>query len=150
MLIGTDSLWILANFLERAWLIAFFLSWLVVNDLDWKNKKTQRLIYFHILTKKWKKVWQNCWDIHFSYTIFSFILGKAELIVTKYWNNWVGSYYSNFVIEVEVFSIRKYITEDGKSTSVFSLYWQTSQGLMANFPAFIASKSFELWNHLIP
>ena len=35
-------------------------------------------------------------------------------------------------------------TEDGRSTSVFSLYWQTSQGRMADFPAFIASKSFDL------
>ena len=36
------------------------------------------------------------------------------------------------------------ITEDGKSTSVFSLYGQISQGRMADFPAFIASKSFDL------
>ena len=35
-------------------------------------------------------------------------------------------------------------TEDGKSTSVFSLYGQLSQGRMADFPAFIASKSFDL------
>ena len=41
-------------------------------------------------------------------------------------------------------------TEDGRSTTVFSLYWQLSQGRMADFPAFIASKSFDLWNHHIP
>ena len=35
-------------------------------------------------------------------------------------------------------------TEDERSTSVFSLYGQLSQGQMANFPAFIASKSFDL------
>ena len=39
-------------------------------------------------------------------------------------------------------------TEDGRSTSVFSLYWQLSQGQMANFPAFIASNSFDLWLQL--
>ena len=38
-------------------------------------------------------------------------------------------------------------TEHGSSTSVFSLYWQLSQGRMADFPAFIASKSFD---HNIP
>ena len=43
-----------------------------------------------------------------------------------------------------------YCTEDGRSTSVFLLYWQLSQGWMADFPAFIASKSFDLWNHHIP
>ena len=37
-------------------------------------------------------------------------------------------------------------TEDKRSASVFSLYGQISQGWMANFPAFIASKSFDLWN----
>ena len=37
-------------------------------------------------------------------------------------------------------------TEDGRSTSVFLLWWQLSQGWMANFPAFIASKFFDLWN----
>ena len=41
------------------------------------------------------------------------------------------------------------ITEDGRSMSVFSLYSQLSQGRMAYFPAFIASKSFDLWNHHI-
>ena len=40
--------------------------------------------------------------------------------------------------------------EDGRSMSVFSLYWQLSLGRMANFPAFIDSKSFDLWNHHIP
>ena len=35
-------------------------------------------------------------------------------------------------------------TEDERSTSVFSLYWQISQGQMANFPAFIALKYFDL------
>ena len=35
-------------------------------------------------------------------------------------------------------------TEDGRSTSVLSLYWQLSQGQMTDFPAFIASKSFDL------
>ena len=41
-------------------------------------------------------------------------------------------------------------TEDGRSTSLCLLYGQLSQGLMANFPAFIALKSFDLWNHHIP
>ena len=41
-------------------------------------------------------------------------------------------------------------TEDGRSMSVFLLYWQTSQSRMADSPAFIASKSFDLWNHNIP
>jgi hypothetical protein len=41
-------------------------------------------------------------------------------------------------------------TEDGRSTSVFSLYWQNSQGRMVDFPAFIASNFFDLWNHHIP
>ena len=36
------------------------------------------------------------------------------------------------------------ITEDARSTSVFLSYWQTSQGQMSNFPALIASKSFDL------
>ena len=40
--------------------------------------------------------------------------------------------------------------EDGRSSSVFSLYWQISQSQMANFLVFIASKSFDLWNHHIP
>ena len=38
----------------------------------------------------------------------------------------------------------------GSSMSVFSVYWQPSQGRMANFPAFIASKSVDIWNHHIP
>ena len=38
-------------------------------------------------------------------------------------------------------------TEDRRPTSVFSLYWQPSW--MAYFPAFIASKYFDLWNHHI-
>ena len=33
---------------------------------------------------------------------------------------------------------------------VFSVYWQLSQDRMANFPAFIASKSFDLCNCHIP
>ena len=41
-------------------------------------------------------------------------------------------------------------TEDGRSTSVCSLYGQLSQGRMDDFPAFIASKSFDLWNQHIP
>ena len=41
-------------------------------------------------------------------------------------------------------------TEDARSTRVFLLYGQLSQGRMADFPAFIASKSFDLWNHHIP
>ena len=41
-------------------------------------------------------------------------------------------------------------TEDGRSMSVFLLYGQLSQGRMVDFPAFIASKSFDLWNHHIP
>ena len=36
------------------------------------------------------------------------------------------------------------LTEDGRSINVFSVYWQLSQGRMANFLAFIASKSFNL------
>ena len=51
------------------------------------------------------------------------------------------------IIKQELF---KKITGDGRSTSVFSLYGQISQGQMANFPAFIASKSFDQWNHHIP
>jgi hypothetical protein len=34
--------------------------------------------------------------------------------------------------------------EDGRSTSLYSLYGQLSQGRMADFPALIASKSFDL------
>ena len=41
-------------------------------------------------------------------------------------------------------------TEDGRFTSICLLYGQLSQGRMANFPAFIASKSFDLWKHHIP
>ena len=41
-------------------------------------------------------------------------------------------------------------TEDGRSMRVCLLYGQLSQGRMADFPAFIASKSFDLWNHHIP
>ena len=39
-------------------------------------------------------------------------------------------------------------TQDGRSMSVFLLYWQLSLGRMVNFPAFIASKSYDLshWN----
>ena len=37
----------------------------------------------------------------------------------------------------------KYETH-GSSMSVFSVYRQLSQGRMADFPAFIASKSFDL------
>ena len=40
-------------------------------------------------------------------------------------------------------------TEDGRSTSIFLLYWQLSQRRLASFPAFIASKYFDLWNHHI-
>ena len=40
-------------------------------------------------------------------------------------------------------------TEDRRSTSLCLLYGQLTQGRMANFPAFIASKSFGLWNHHI-
>ena len=48
-------------------------------------------------------------------------------------------------------TLKKYtsIMEDGRSTSVCSLHGQLSQGQMANFPSFIASKSFDLWNHHI-
>ena len=35
-------------------------------------------------------------------------------------------------------------TKVGRSTIVFSLYWKLSQGQMADFPVFIASKSFDL------
>ena len=38
----------------------------------------------------------------------------------------------------------------GSSMSVFSVYWQLSQGQMAKFPAFIASTSFDLWDRHIP
>ena len=37
-----------------------------------------------------------------------------------------------------------YTLKHGSSMSVFSVYRQLSQGQMANFPAFIASKSFDL------
>ena len=40
-------------------------------------------------------------------------------------------------------------TEDGRFTSICLLYGQLSQGRMADFPAFIASKSFYQWNHHI-
>ena len=30
--------------------------------------------------------------------------------------------------------------EDGRSTSIFSLYWQISQGWMAEFPVFVVGK----------
>jgi hypothetical protein len=33
--------------------------------------------------------------------------------------------------------------------TLFLVYWQFSEGWKANFPAFIASKSFDLWNHQI-
>ena len=36
--------------------------------------------------------------------------------------------------------------EDKKSTSIFLLYGHISQGRIVDFPAFIASKSFHLWN----
>ena len=36
------------------------------------------------------------------------------------------------------------VTKDGKSTSVCSLYGQLSQSQIADFPAFIPSKSFDL------
>ena len=39
------------------------------------------------------------------------------------------------------------VTEDRRSMSVFLLYCQLSLGQMANFPALIASKSLDLWNH---
>ena len=55
-------------------------------------------------------------------------------------------------IHIRVNSIYFYIhaTEDGRSMSVFSVYWQLSQGQMAKFSAFIASKSFDPWNHHQP
>ena len=34
--------------------------------------------------------------------------------------------------------------------SIFLVYWQLSQARMANFPAFIGTKSFDLRNHHIP
>jgi hypothetical protein len=58
----------------------------------------------------------------------------------------------NFIVyslSVSVFSIGLF-TEDERSMSVFLVYWQLSQSQMANFPAFIASKSFDLSNHHIP
>jgi hypothetical protein len=39
---------------------------------------------------------------------------------------------------------RVYGTEDGRSMSVISLHRQLSQGRMADFPVFVASKSFDL------
>ena len=56
---------------------------------------------------------------------------------------------SHFVRKIQIRRIRRSM-DDGRSMSVFSLYWQLSLGRMANFPAFIASKSFDLWNHHIP
>ena len=44
----------------------------------------------------------------------------------------------------EMLQVRVLTTEDGRSTSLCSLYGQLSQGRMANFPALIASKSFDL------
>ena len=43
-----------------------------------------------------------------------------------------------------------FVRSHGSFMSVFLIYWQLSQGQMANFSAFIASKSFDLWNHHIP
>ena len=40
-------------------------------------------------------------------------------------------------------------TDDGRSTTLCLLYGQLSQGWMADLLAFIASKSFDLWNHHI-
>ena len=50
---------------------------------------------------------------------------RVEILHTNYW-----------------FGSRK--TEDGTSMSLCLLYGQLSQGRMADFPAFIASKSFDL------
>jgi hypothetical protein len=36
------------------------------------------------------------------------------------------------------------VMEDERFTRIFLLYWQTSQGQIASFPALIASKSFDL------
>ena len=58
--------------------------------------------------------------------------------------------YFLFIIALVSFHFSIVYTEDGRSTSVFLLYGQIRQGQMANFLAFIASKSFHLWNHHIP
>ena len=63
------------------------------------------------------------------------------------WRELGKSYHNGLIIFMK---LCVWLTEDRRSTSVFSLYWQLSQGQMADFPAFIASRSFDLWNHHKP
>ena len=49
-----------------------------------------------------------------------------------------------------LYGLSKYKVTHGSSMSVFSVYWQLSQGWMADFPAFRTLKSFDLGNHHRP
>ena len=51
---------------------------------------------------------------------------------------------NSIAFHICLFKISLQSTEDGRCTSVCSLYGQLNQGQMVNFPAFIASKSFDL------
>ena len=69
------------------------------------------------------------------------------LLRIKLWRLLSGSPKSTLVQPYHVIRLNKQttsVTEDGRSTSVFSLYWQLSQGRMAHSPVFIASESFQM------
>ena len=67
------------------------------------------------------------------YIIISHILTIGRRLVT-----------ATSVVELDLAELIQCSTEDGRSISVFLLYGQLRWGQMDNFPAFIASKSFDL------
>ena len=87
------------------------------------------------------------WDVVFAFVYALCIISLWVLLINemKSLSGTVEKWQIWLCIQITVIS-----TEDGRSTSIFLLYGQLSQGWMANFPAFIVSKSFGLWNHHIP
>ena len=61
-----------------------------------------------------------------------------------------GFLVTKYYLQFTVLHFTHVSMEDGRSTSLCSLYGQLSQGRMADFPVFLASKSFDPWNHHIP
>ena len=88
------------------------------------------------------------------YFVFVYCLYLLKFVSNKYLTGFKtkpnlcpakGFFYIEAQFKVKMFFFLFGVNrEDGRSTIVSLLYWQTSQGPMADFPAFIASKSFDL------
>ena len=81
----------------------------------------------------------------------NFLKGQCHVVLALRDNDCVAVHIKQerliFVLKIVLFFVRARKTE---GSWVYSCYiWQISQGQMANFPAFIASKSFDLWKHHI-